>query len=67
MRIAPIESETDYDAALAEIDRLMDAEPKTSRGDRLAGLVTMVDAYEAKRWAIAPPDPIDAIKLRTKQ
>ena len=67
MRIGPIKSETDYDAALAEIDRLMDAEPDTPRGDRLDVLVTLVEAYEAKRWAIEPPDPIDAIKLRMEQ
>jgi HTH-type transcriptional regulator / antitoxin HigA len=67
MRVGPIKSETDYDAALAEIDRLMDAEPDTPRGDRLDVLVTLVEAYEAKRWAIEPPDPIDAIKLRMEQ
>jgi len=67
MKIAPIKSELDYDAALAEIDRLMDAEPNTSRGDRLDVLVTLVEAYEAKRWVIDPPDPIDAIKLRMEQ
>jgi HTH-type transcriptional regulator/antitoxin HigA len=67
MKIAPIKSEADYEAALAEIDRLMDAEPNTSRGDRLDVLVTLVEAYEAKRWVIDPPDPIDAIKLRMEQ
>jgi HTH-type transcriptional regulator / antitoxin HigA len=57
MKIAPIKSELDYDAALADIDRLMDAEPNTSRGDRLDVLVTLVEAYEAKRWVIDPrPD-----------
>ena len=64
MKIVLIKSEADYDAALEEIDRLMDAEPNTRRGDRLDVLVTLVDAYEAKRWAIEPPAPIDAIKLR---
>jgi HTH-type transcriptional regulator / antitoxin HigA len=67
MKIGPIKSESDYDAALAEIDRLMDAESNTPRGDRLDVLVTLVEAYEAKRWAIDPPDPIDAIKLRMEQ
>ena len=65
MKIAPIKSEADYDAALADIDRLMDAEPNTPRGDRLDVLVTLVDAYEAK--PIDPPDPIEAIKLRMEQ
>ena len=67
MRIAPIKTEADYDAALVEIDRLMDAEPRTPRGDRLDVLVTLVESYEARHWAIEPPDPIDAIKLRMEQ
>jgi HTH-type transcriptional regulator/antitoxin HigA len=25
---------------------------------------TLIEAYEARRWAIAPPDPIEAIKVR---
>src|SRR6266404_4260373 len=65
--ISPIKTEADYRAALAEIDRLMDAESGTRRGDRLDVLATLVDAYEAIHWAIEPPDPIDAIKLRMEQ
>ncbi|CAN5747156.1 DNA-binding protein [soil metagenome] len=64
MKIAPVRSETDYDAALREIDRLMDAEPGTPRGDRLEVLVTLVEAYEQYRWSIDAPDPIDAIRIR---
>jgi HTH-type transcriptional regulator / antitoxin HigA len=65
--IRPVRTEADYDAALAEIDTLMDAEPGTSRGERLDVLVTLVEAYEAKYWRIDPPDPIEAIKLRMQQ
>lgn len=65
--IKPIKTEADYDTALAEIDALMDAEPRTSEGDRLDVLVTLVEAYEAKHWRIDPPDPIEAIKLRMQQ
>ena len=64
MKIAPVRSEADYDTALREIDRLMDAEPGTSRGDRLDVLVTLVEAYEQQRWSIDAPDPIDAIRIR---
>ena len=67
MNITPIKTEADYDAALAEIDRLMDAEPDTPRGDRLDVLVTLVEAYEAKHWAIDPPDPIEAIKFHMQR
>jgi HTH-type transcriptional regulator / antitoxin HigA len=65
--IRPIRTEEDYDAALAEIDTLMDAEADTPEGDRLDVLVTLVEAYEAKHWHIDPPDPIEAIKLRMQQ
>jgi HTH-type transcriptional regulator/antitoxin HigA len=65
--IKPIKTEADYDATLAEINTLMDAEPDTPEGDRLDILVTLVEAYEAKYWRIDPPDPIEAIKLRMQQ
>jgi HTH-type transcriptional regulator/antitoxin HigA len=35
MSIAPIKTEADYETALAELDRLVDAEPNTPRGDWL--------------------------------
>jgi HTH-type transcriptional regulator/antitoxin HigA len=65
--IKPIRTEADYDAALAEIDTLMDAEPGSAEGDRLDILVMLVEAYEAQHWRIDPPDPIEAIKLRMQQ
>jgi HTH-type transcriptional regulator/antitoxin HigA len=65
--IKPIKTEADYDATLAELATLMDAEPGTPEGDRLDVLVTLVEAYEAKHWRIDPPDPIEAIKFRMQQ
>jgi HTH-type transcriptional regulator/antitoxin HigA len=65
--IKPLTTEADYEATLAEINTLMDAEPDTPEGDRLDILVTLVEAYEAKCWRIDPPDPIEAIKLRMQQ
>jgi HTH-type transcriptional regulator/antitoxin HigA len=67
LKIAPIRTERDYDAAQAAIERLMDADAGTLEGDRLDVLVTLVEAYEARHWAIDPPDPIEAIKLRLEQ
>ncbi len=65
--VRPIHTEEDYDAALALVDTLMDAEPGTPDGDRLDVLVTLVEAYEARHWAIDTPDPIDAIRVRMEQ
>lgn len=60
MDIKPIKNEANYEAALAEIDRLFDAEPDTPEEDQLEILVTLVEAYEDKHYDLPPPDPIDA-------
>lgn len=62
MDIKPIRSEADYEAALAEVDRLWGAEPGTPDGDRFEVLFTLVEAYEEKQFPILPPDPVEAIK-----
>ncbi len=67
MDIKPIKTEADYDAALARIEALMDAEPDTDEGDELDILVTLVEVYEAKHYPVDPPDPIDAILFRLEQ
>ncbi len=46
MEIRPIKTETDYPAALDEIENLFDAEPSTPEGDRLEVLTTLVEAYD---------------------
>ncbi|EGP55803.1 transcriptional regulator helix turn helix domain-containing protein [Agrobacterium tumefaciens F2] len=63
----PIRSEADYDAALAEAERLWGAKSNTPEGDRLDVLVTLIEVYEAKHYPIDPPDPIEAIKFRMEQ
>lgn len=65
MEIRPIRTAQDYQAALAEISQLVDKDPApaTPDGDRLDVLGTLVQAYEARHYPIAPPDPIDALRL----
>ncbi len=67
IKVRPIHTEDDYDGALAEVDELMDAVPGTPEGDRLDILVTLIEAYEARHWAIHAPDPIEAIRIRMDQ
>lgn len=67
MNIFPIRTEDDYDAALARIDELMNAELETPEGDELDILVTLVEAYEAKHYQIPACDPVEAIKFRMQQ
>ena len=65
--LKPIRSRGDYDAAMAEIERLWGARSGTPVGDRLDILATLVDAYENEHYPIDPPDPIEAIKFRMEQ
>lgn len=67
IRVRPIRTEADYDEALVEVDALMDAVPGTPDGDRFDVLVTLIEAYEARHWAIELPDPLEAIRIRMQQ
>jgi HTH-type transcriptional regulator / antitoxin HigA len=62
MEIRPLRTEVDYEAALAEIERLFDAALNTPENDRLDVLITLVEAYEAHHYPIPEPDPVEAIK-----
>lgn len=63
MNIKPIHTDTDYQAALKDIDSLLDAQPGTPEGDRLDVLVTLVEAYEAKHIPIPKPDdPVQVLE-----
>ena len=65
--LRPIRTKKDYEAALAEVERLWGAKLGTPGGDRLDVLATLIDAYEAARYPLDPPDPIEAIKFRMEQ
>lgn len=67
MEIKPIRTKADHRAALKEIETLMSARPGTPEGDRLDVLVTLVEAWERKRYPMELPDPIEAIKFRMEQ
>jgi HTH-type transcriptional regulator / antitoxin HigA len=66
-RIAPIRTEADHRAALGRIDELMDAEAGTPEADELSVLADLVEIYEAKRFPIERPTPLDAIRFRMEQ
>jgi HTH-type transcriptional regulator/antitoxin HigA len=52
MKIKPIKTKKDYEAALKKIDELFNARPGTKEGNLLDVLVTLVEAYEQKHFAI---------------
>lgn len=65
--LKPIRTEADYEAALAEAERLWGAKSGTPNGDRLDILATLIDVYEAKHDPMDPLDPIEAILFRMEQ
>jgi HTH-type transcriptional regulator / antitoxin HigA len=65
--VKPIRTDEDHAEAIAEIERLWSAEPGTIEHDRLEVLGMLVDTYEAARWPIEAPDPVEAIKSRMEQ
>src|SRR5216683_3639632 len=66
-KIKPIRTEADYEAALARIDALMDAEPDTPEGQELDLLTDLVELYEAKHVQMGYPSPVAAIEFRMEQ
>lgn len=65
--VKPVRTADDYEAALAEMERLWGAPGGTPEGDRLDVLATLVDAYEAQHFPMDAPDPVEAIKFRMEQ
>lgn len=62
----PAPLRADYDAALDEIERYFDNEPKlgSPEADHFDLLALVIEDYERKRWPIDPPSAIDAIRYR---
>ncbi|MBI4165539.1 MAG: transcriptional regulator [Acidobacteria bacterium] len=64
-----IKSDADYEAAVAEIGRLLDAEAAagTPEADNLELLTLLVREYESSHFPVGVPDPIEAIRFRMEQ
>jgi HTH-type transcriptional regulator / antitoxin HigA len=64
MEVRPIHTESDYDAALEEIERYFEKEPEpgSPEADRFDVLAALIGAYEEAHWPIEPPDAISAIR-----
>jgi HTH-type transcriptional regulator/antitoxin HigA len=64
MEIQPIRTDADHHRALAEIEQLWGAADGTPEGDKLDILVTLVEAYEERRWPFKSRrrfDPVDVL------
>ena len=64
-----INTEEEYQSALAELDALFDIDPEIGSpdGDLLELLVLLIQDYEKKHYEISLPDPIAAIRFRMEQ
>ncbi len=66
-KLKKIETETEYEAALAYAESLMDAQPDSPEEDDLKTIVLLIEAYEDENFPIGLPDPIAAIEFRMDQ
>ena len=62
MKLKPIRTEKEHQAALAEIERLWSAPDNSPEADRLEVLTLLVEAYEKANYPIAAPDPISFLE-----
>jgi HTH-type transcriptional regulator / antitoxin HigA len=69
MNIHPLHTADDYQAALKLVSAYFDDEPAagSEASDHFEILITLIEAYEAKHYPMALPDPIEAIKFRMEQ
>jgi HTH-type transcriptional regulator / antitoxin HigA len=64
-----IRTAADHEKALAEIERLIDANPREGSEDanKLEILALLVQDFESKRFPVESSDPIEAIEFRMEQ
>ena len=63
VKVRPVRTEGDYEAALARVAELMDAREGTPEGEELDVLVDLVELYESKHVPMGYPDPIAALEF----
>ena len=61
-----IDSRTEYEEALSEVHRLVEANPAatTPEAERLRVLALLVETYEKEHFPIEAPTPVEAIRFR---
>lgn len=62
-----IKTEKDYQAAMARLDEIFEAESATPDGDEAELLTELIRMYEKVQYPIDLPDPVSAIKFRMEQ
>lgn len=69
MNIRLLRTEADYDAALQEIAKYFEKQPRpgTPEGDRFDLLALVIGDYEDKHYPIQAPGPVEAIKMAMRR
>jgi len=62
-----IKTEAEHTAALARVDKLMDAKPGSPQAAELELWTLLVEKYEDEHFPIDPPSPVEAIRFRMEQ
>ena len=67
MKAKILKTEEEYEAALAYVETLMDAENGSPEEEDLELFSVLIEQYEQEHYPIEPADPIDAILFRMEQ
>lgn len=69
MNYRVIKNDDDYQAALADAERLIVDDPAsgTAEGDQLELLTVLIEDYEKRQYKFEAPDPIQAIEFRMEE
>ena len=65
--ITQVRTEAEYDAALARISELLDAEIDSPEGEELDRITTLVEIYEDEHYPMGEPDPVSMIEFLLDQ
>lgn len=69
MKIKVIHNDEAHEAAVSELERIMDSDPQpgTEAFEQMELLALVIKDYETRRYRLDAPDPIEAIKFRLEQ
>jgi len=66
-KVGIIKTEEEYQKALSRLELIFHAETGTPESDEADLLALLIEDYEEKHYPIAPPDPIEAIRIRMEE
>lgn len=67
--VKPIKNESQYEAALARVHKLMqkNIKPDSKESDELEVWSILIKLYELEHYPVPKPSPLEAIKFRVEQ